>query len=102
MPEGFNILEESNLKCADCNTNLLSVILTETNDTRKSKKLQELNARYKVSKCCYCGGSSFLSKIYSGTSVVSASKDNIILDVEDTYFDDDNNIVTIITTRKKS
>jgi len=68
--QGFEILKDDTIKCADCGTKLVDII-----------KVKEDDSIVKVIKAqCFCGGTSFLYEII-GQTYMQASKGRAIVDM---------------------
>jgi hypothetical protein len=96
---GLTELEELTVKCGDCGTPLVNVVLTETNDLRTERGLKPQRLQFKL-LCYKCGGTSFPTKVLEGSAVVGTLKDDIETDEEDTDLVD-GVIVTTLKTRQK-
>lgn len=97
---GLSVVEEATIKCGDCATPLALIVISETNGHRSQRGLAPLKSQYRVTGCPKCGGSSFVSKVFEGTTNICSTKETLILDTVDT---DINNgiIVSVLTIRNK-
>lgn len=91
---GLRIIEEQDLKCGDCNTTLIKIVLAETNSDRIARGERSSSSKYRVFDCPKCGGSTFYSKTFKGTTAISPGRDSFSLSVENTDQDPDGTIVT--------
>ena len=97
---GLKELEELTIKCGDCGTSLAEVVLTEDNASRQNRSLPVRFSKFKVVDCPKCGGSSFETKVFEGTTVVGPVKEG--QDLEDVDTDvNDGVIVSTFKVRKK-
>jgi predicted nucleic-acid-binding Zn-ribbon protein len=95
---GLRIIEEKEIKCGDCNTPLAFIVVTEGNEDKGSKP----KSKYRIFGCYKCGGSSFYSKTFEGTTNICPAKDSFDLTVEDTDIDPDNTIISKLRVRRKN
>ena len=98
--EGFEVKDEQTIKCGDCNTPLVNIVCYEDNDERAEKGRNIQYSKYRVTKCYKCGGSSFWTKTFQGTTAVGSAKDDINVDIDDTEITEDNVICSTLTTSK--
>ena len=97
---GLTELEELVIKCGDCGTSLAEVVLTEDNTSRQNRSLPAQSSKFKIVDCPKCGGSSFETKVFDGTTVVGPVKDGFDLEDVDTEVSD-GVIVSTFKVRKK-
>jgi hypothetical protein len=97
---GLSVIEELVLKCGDCGTPLINIVLSETNESRQKRNLKPLSSSYKVVNCYKCCGSSFQSKIFDGSVSISSFSDKLDIDLEDTDIRD-NVIYSTLKVYKK-
>jgi hypothetical protein len=98
---GLTVIEEDTVKCGDCGVILAHVVVSETNEARQSRQLKSLNSKYQVKGCYKCGGSSFTTKVFSGSTSICPAKDSFDLDPTDTDIDDEGTISSILEVRKR-
>jgi hypothetical protein len=72
---GLAIIEEHMIKCGDCRTNLAEIVVSETNDGRVARGLSPMKVQIKVVNCYKCGGASFDSKIFEGSTNIHPVND---------------------------
>jgi predicted nucleic acid-binding Zn-ribbon protein len=99
---GLSVLEEMTVACGDCGSKLAHVVVSETNESRQVRQLKSLNSKYQIKGCYKCGGSSFLTKTFSGSTSVCPAKDSFDLDVVDTDIEDDGVVKSILEVRKRN
>lgn len=80
---GFDVLEESIIKCGDCGFPLIEIVKIETNENRLKRGLNIQKSKYKI-KCPQCSGYSFDTKIFEGSIIIGSVKDNYIVSAIDT------------------
>lgn len=97
---GWQELESVDVKCGDCGTPLVNVVLTEPNHKRQERYLTPLLTQYKV-KCYKCGGDSFRTKVFHGSTVVGAIKDGIRIDEIDTEKVNEGVVFITLSTEKE-
>jgi hypothetical protein len=98
--EGFEVQEEETIKCGDCDKPLVNIVVYESNDERQEKGKNPQYSKYRVGKCYHCGGSSFWTKTFEGTTAMGAYNDNVTVDIEDTEQTDDEVICSELKTSK--
>jgi hypothetical protein len=97
---GLSVLEEAVVKCGNCGSHLANVVVSETNESRELRGLKSLNSRYKINNCYKCGGSSFATKVFSGSTSICPAKDFFDLDEVETDFND-GVIESVLTVQKR-
>lgn len=97
---GLTEVEELTIKCGDCSTPLAEVVLTEDNNSRQRRSLPAQSSKFKIVDCPKCGGSSFVTKVFEGTTIVGPVRDGFDLEDVDTDVDD-GVIVSTFKVRKK-
>ncbi len=104
---GLSTVEETIIKCGDCGTPLVEVVVVESNLDRMKRQLLPQNSCFKVKNCYKCGGDSFKSKRFEGTLIFGPLKDSYSIDVEDTEYEENGigspktrTIETVLRVRK--
>lgn len=79
------VIDSEILRCNDCGQNLIEVISTENNEDRMELGLRPLHSVFKVlGGCPVCGGGSFPSRIFDGSTSVGTLSDNVRYKLEKT------------------
>jgi hypothetical protein len=95
---GLRLVEEKEVRCSKCNKVLLNVIVTETNHDRQKRGLKPQSSKFKVNKCYNCGGQSFWTKVFEGSTNLGQPSDFVNFSPESTEINDDGVIETILST----
>lgn len=98
---GLSEVSSDIVKCGDCGSKLVEIVVTETNEDRHKRGLRPLKTKYKVIDCPKCGGSSFETKVYEGSVIRGSLSDNYIVDDSDCDVDDDGVIYGTLVLRKR-
>ena len=97
---GLSVLEEHKIRCGSCGTNLVEVVVTETNEARVARGLNPQRMKFVVGKCYKCGGSSLPTQIFEGSCIAGPLKKDYESDTVDVDVDDDTGVITnTLTTR---
>ena len=102
-PIGLRVIKELVISCKDCNTSLVNVVLTETNEDRVKRSIRPLKSKYKVLNCSNCdNGSSLETEVLEGSTSICTAKDGFVLEEEDTDIDKDGVILSTLKVRKEN
>lgn len=80
---GFSEVESNKVYCGDCGYKLIEIVVTETNENRLKRGLKPIYTKYKVLDCPKCGGSSFDTKTYEGSTIYGPLTDNYVVECLD-------------------
>lgn len=102
---GLSVILDEVVVCGDCGAELANIVVSETNTQRQARGLKPLRSKFKIINCHKCGGKSFDTKIYEGTTSISPPlKQNISLSDIDTdilnYKKEDETIYSILEVIK--
>lgn len=97
---GWTEKESVDIKCGDCGTPLVNVVLTEHDSDRQKRNLKPQRSQYRV-KCYKCGGYSFHSKVFCGSTVVGALKEGVRVDELDTEMIKEGIVFVTLSTEKE-
>ncbi|TXT66087.1 MAG: hypothetical protein BAJALOKI3v1_50087 [Promethearchaeota archaeon] len=88
-----NLALEHEIRCSNCNKPLVNVGVYSNKG--------EIVTRYRVIRCAYCGGKSFLTPEFRGKTIFGSVKENIDVMVDNIETKDDTNSVVYLVTKIK-
>lgn len=96
---GLKVVEDTEIKCGNCNVPLINVVVVETNDDRKIRGLKPQKSQYQV-QCYKCHGSSFKTKVFEGSTIIAGIADFITVDTVDTDILNNGVVFSKLLTKK--
>ena|SRR5688500_1552349 len=98
---GLSEISSTILKCGDCGTPLVDLVITETNESRQERGKKPLRSKFQVYNCYRCGSESFESQVLEGSVIAGPLKDSYEIDIEDSNIEDDGVIFNKMRVRSR-
>lgn len=94
---GLSLVEEKQIFCSRCNTPLLNIIVSETNDNRKKRGLDSISTKFTVKcyKCSHCSK----TKEFDGSTNIAPVAEFVSFEIDKVEKHTDGTISAFVETK---